>query len=415
MHFRFRRAPRLLPSFLCRATIVPALGAALCLGAVGSLGCDDGASTTSSGSGGATSSATTGSTSTTGDTSSSSTGGAPPAPGLVLREDGLAIDVTPDGKTAVFERFDGLDAKVVFYDTVTNTSTDETSVGDPTRDFATGVSQTGRVTALYADPVVAGYWSKADGWRTVATPYALGCDQDLAGAWDVSAAGDVVVGMVWNGCAPEAFLWKDMGGVGTYQKLDVLGSPTPGGMLAPTNRATVVSDDGKVVGGFAQNGNVDRAPARWTADGAGALLAPSVTDTPGEVLSIDATGATLAGILGADGFVWTAAGGMQTLPRLDAALPTDPVYPNAMTADGTRIFGGVGDAFFGVPIAFVWSAADGIRPLADVAKAAGVTIPDGVALETVLGASADGTVLIGVALDAGGAQKTFVLRLPSAP
>lgn len=389
---------------------------ALLVAALALSACDDGASATSSSGSGSTSSAggaTASSSASTGGGSSSSTGGA--APGLVLLDYGLAIDVTPDGATAVFEDFATLDAKVVFYDTVANTTVEKTSVGDPTRDLATGVSQTGRVTALYADPVVAGYWSEAAGWSTIASPFPQGCDQDLAAAWDVSAAGDVVVGMAWNGCAPEAFLWKDTGGAGTYQKLAILGAPTPGGTLPPTNRATVVSDDGKVIAGFAQNGNIDRTPARWTEDGAGALLPLPAADTPGEVLSIDATGATLAGTFGSDGFVWTAATGLTLLPRLDGSLPSDFVFPNAMTADGKTVFGGVGDAFFTIPVAFVWTAADGIRPLADVATKAGVTVPTGVLLHSVLGASADGTVLIGTASDAEGMPKTFVLRLPAAP
>lgn len=383
--------------------------------ALGAAACDDAATTTSSsgatstsGAGGATSSSVS-----TGDTSSSSSGVA--APGLVLLDYGLAIDVTPDGATAVFEDISTLDAKIVFYDTVANTAVEKTSVGDPTRDLATGVSQTGRVSALYGDPVVAGYWTEATGWATVASPFPQGCDQDLAAAWDVSAAGDVVVGMAWNGCAPEGFLWKDSGGAGTYQKLAVLGAPTPGGTLPPTNRATVVSDDGKVVAGFAQNGNIDRTPARWTADGAGMLLPLPAADTPGEVLSIDATGATLAGSFGGEGFVWTEASGLTLLPRLEGSLPSDFVFPNAMSGDGALVFGGVGDAFFSIPIAFVWSAADGIRALADVATKAGVTVPSGVLLNSVLGASADGTVLIGTAMDAQGMPKTFVLRLPAAP
>jgi hypothetical protein len=334
---------------------------------------------------------------------------------LVLLDYGLAIDITPDGKTAVFEDISTLDGKVVFYDTVTNEASVVTSVGDPTRDFASGVSAGGRVTALYADPVVAGFFTEMAGWSTVETPYAQGCDQDKAGAWDVSADGSIVVGMVWNGCFPEAFRWTDSGGKGTYQKLEVLGTSAPGSTNPPSNRATVVSDDGKVVAGFAENGPVDRSPAIWQADGKGTLLVPQEMDAPGEVLSIDATGQTVAGILGNEGFVWTEAKGMTTMTRFDVALPSDPVYPNAMSADGTRVFGGVGNAFFSVPIAFVWTEKDGMRVLSDVAAAAGVAVPNGLVLGNVLGASADGTVLMGVAMEMDGTPKSFVLRLPAAP
>ncbi|MFO0613186.1 MAG: hypothetical protein U0414_11380 [Polyangiaceae bacterium] len=390
--------------------------AALLLALSGSVGCDDGVSSSSaSGATSGTSGTTTSASSGASSSSSSGAGGGAPEPGLVLLDYGLAIDVTPDGRRAVFEDISTLDAKVVFYDTVTNEASVVTSVGDPTRDFATGVSAGGRVTALYGDPVVAGLFGEAAGWSHVETPYPAGCDQDLAGAWDVSADGSVVVGMVWNGCFPEAFRWTDSGGTGTFQKLEVLGSPALGSTNPPTNRATVVSDDGKVAAGFAQNGAVDRTPAVWKADGTGTLLLPQEMDAPGEVLSIDADGRTAAGIQGNEGFVWNEAAGMMLMTRFDVALPTDPVYPNAMTADGTRVFGGVGDAFFGVPIAFVWSEAEGMHVLSDVAAAAGITMPAGLVLNSVLGASADGTVLIGVAMEMDGTPRTFVLRLPAAP
>ncbi len=385
---------------------------------LGLVGCDDDATSSSSsgsttGMGGATSASSSQST-TTGSGGAGGAGGAMATPGIVFLDYGLAIDVTPDGKTAVFEDISTLDAKVVFYDTIGNVATVKTSVGDATRDFATGVSGTGRVTALYADPVLAGYWSEAADWAHVETPYATGCDMDFAGAWDVSADGTVVVGMTWHGCFPEAFRWTDSGGKGTYQTLEVLGSGFPGSPNPPTNRATVVSDDGKVTAGFAQLGNVDRSPAIWAADGKGTLLTPELTDTPGEVLSIDATGATVAGLTGYDGFVWTGATGLTVMQRFDVALPSDKVFPNAITANGSHVFGGVGDAFFTIPIAFVWTAGDGMKVLADVATASGITLPAGALLNNVTAASADGTVLIGTAMDAQGTPKTFVLRLPAA-
>ena len=121
-------------------------------------------------------------------------------------------------------------------------------------------------------------------------------------------------------------------------------------------------------------------------------------------------GTRVAGILGNDGFTWTAATDMVAIPRLDIALPSDPVYPNAI-ANGT-VFGGIGNAFFSVPIAFAWTPSAGTRALADLATAAGIALPEGTILNNVLAASADGTVLIGTAMDADFLSHTFVLRLP---
>jgi len=173
------------------------------------------------------------------------------------------------------------------------------------------------------------------------------------------------------------------------------------------------TDDGQVAAGWAERSSADRSPPVWTADGHGFLLDPDDAETPGEVLSISADGTIMAGILGGDGFVWTKGTGLAHLIRFDQALPSDPVYPNAMTGDGAVVFGGVGDAFFSTPIAFAWTERGGMVALADVATAAGVTVPDGVLLDSVLGASADGTVTIGTAMDVNGASKTFVLRLPA--
>jgi hypothetical protein len=277
--------------------------------------------------------------------------------------------------------------------------------------MATGVSQTRRISALHGVPVEAGLFDEAGGWLDVPSPFPSGCDQDLGAAWDISADGKVAVGFAWNECAPQAFRWSDDGGAGTFLLLDVLGESA--GTAGPTNRATVVSDDGSVAAGFAQTMIVDRWPAVWNADGSGTLLdGPATDDTPGEVLSINADGSIVAGIWGYDAFAWSRAGGHVDLGKVPSALPSDPCFPNAMTADGSRIFGGCGNPFFGVPVAFVWTETEGMRPLVDIATANGLTVPAGFTLTSVLAASSDGSVVLGVAIDETMNQKSFVLVLP---
>jgi probable HAF family extracellular repeat protein len=331
----------------------------------------------------------------------------PPPLGITFFDDfHLAIDVSPDGKLAVFEELTQKAALVHFYDTITGETREAIDVGDPSRNIATGVANTGALSALHGEPVQAGLWTEATDWMDLGSPHAAGCGADeISGAFDISGDGSVVVGLAWNGCTPDAFRWSG----GTFTSLEVLGTGFEGGR--PTNRATVVSDDGRIAAGFAQNGPIDRSPAVWRADGTGLMLDPANQETPGEVLSISADGVVVAGILGQDAFFWTVGTGIVRLPRLDIALPSDPMFPNAMTADGERIFGGLGDAFFGIPVAFTWTEAEGTRPLADVIVAAGITLPEGMILNSVLGASADGTVLVGTAMDADFAPKTFVVRL----
>lgn len=334
----------------------------------------------------------------------------PPPPSLTFFDYVQAIDITPDGRTAVFGDISTPMNRLWFVDTVTMAVENRTDAGDPLRDFATAISQTGAVTALYSDPVVAGLWKPSAGWTDLGTLYPTPCDQDIGAAWDISADGEVVVGSAWNSCAVGAFRWTQATGM---TQLQVLGARLGGGADAPDNRATVVSDDGSTAAGFAMTDIVDRAPARWHADGTGEFLARATDDSPGEVLSISANGHVLAGIESFEGVVWTDSEKL-TIPRFDEFLPTDKVFPNAMTADGRVIFGGQGDAFSGIPQAFMWSQSGGLHKISDLATAQGLTIPTGVVLGSVLAASADGTVLIGTALNPDTfASTVWVLRLPA--
>ena len=338
---------------------------------------------------------------------------AAPIGGLALYDYAIAVDVTPDGTVALFEDFSTGMATLARHDTVTGAAQPSILLGDPGRTLATGISDDGRISAYHGEPVEAAVWDPTAEWVQLASPFGAGCDQDLGSGFDVSADGHVVVGLMWNGCTPQAFRWSDADGSGDVTLLDVLGSVALVGPGAPVNRATVISDDGAVAGGFAATATLDRTPARWLADGSGELLDAAETATPGEVSSISADGAVLAGVKGDDGFRWTAADGLVPLPRLAGSEAADRTFPNAMSADGTLIFGGVGDSFLSInPTAFVYSEADGMRALADVATLAGVDL-GGEVLTSVLGVSADGTVIIGTSHDAAFANHTYVLRLPA--
>ncbi|NUP13372.1 MAG: hypothetical protein HOW73_45620 [Polyangiaceae bacterium] len=339
-------------------------------------------------------------------------GGMAPEASLAILDPSMPVDLTPDGSIALLQDNGSLEGDLYFYDLATKELTLKTAVGDPLRHLATGVSENGRISAFHGEPVEAAIWSAENDWRHLQSPYS-GCDQDDGSAFDVSADGLVVVGLVWNGCAPEAFRWTDDGTkTGVMMLLDVLGEPFEGSKLGPTNRATVISDDGKVAAGFAQNGPVDRSPAVWQSDGSGFLLDPDNQDAPGEVLSISRDGRLVAGIWAEAGFTWSEADGVVYLGTLPTALPSDPVYPNAIAADGKLIFGGVGNPFFTLPTAFVWTPEAGMKSLAEIAAANGIEIPEGVVLANVLAASDDGSVLLGATLDAQNVQKSFVLTLP---
>jgi hypothetical protein len=323
------------------------------------------------------------------------------------------IDLTPDGSIALLEEPAELLLESSFYDTATGTITPAATIGDAAFNFSTGISDNLRISAVHGVPTQAGLWTETDGWLDLASPYEVGCD-DIASAWDISADGSVAVGLAWNGCAAQAFRWVDDGGAGTMTELEVIGTGINGNL--PTNRATVVSDDGLVIAGFAQNGGaVDRAAAVWQADGTGVLLAPD-EEWPQEVLSISADGSMVAGTRGYDGFYWTEAEGMTSLGQLPEAEGPANTFPNAIAAEGELVAGAFGDPWgFSLPIAFVWTRDEGMRPLQLIIEDSGLVIPDGVVLTNVVAASADGSVLLGNALDAKGYSTSWVLRLaPSA-
>jgi hypothetical protein len=127
----------------------------------------------------------------------------------------------------------------------------------------------------------------------------------------------------------------------------------------------------------------------------------------------------LAGKLGGDAFLWTQATGITTMPRPDTLDPQDSVFANAMTDDGTRVFGAVrpgGEFSLTQPYAYVFTHDKGHRSLTDVVKAAGIAIPADMTLDNVLGVSSDGTVLVGSSytLDQStgiSTSKSFVLRV----
>jgi uncharacterized membrane protein len=322
---------------------------------------------------------------------------------------GRAIDLTPSGSIAVVE--DPGTGEVFFYDVAAGTSALEASVGDPSRNFSTGVSSEGYLTALHGVPVEAGRWD-GTAWLDLDSPFTEGCGEEIGAAWDVSADGTVVVGMAWEGCSPAAIRWTfGAGGAVTPTTLARLG--TSAGSLPPANRATAISDDGTVVGGFAQTDTVDRWPALWRADGTGMLLvAPASVpmDAPGEILSVSADGSVLAGTQNNDAFTFSQADGYVVLGRLPTSFGDDRAYPNAIARDGALIFGACGG--FAFTEAFVWTEAGGMRPLSEILTAEGIDLPPGYTLRNVIAASADGTILLGTSATASDTPGSFVLRLP---
>lgn len=323
--------------------------------------------------------------------------------GFTLLNVSNPIDITTDGKTAVFQNVGSLNPDVYSYDIASGALSVTTQVAEPYWNFATGVSDNGRISALYgSESDQSAIWTAGSGWH-VNTNGFEGCDRNQGGAWDVSADGQVAVGNLWENCSSQVGLrWTATGGVWTADTLERLG--------AATNRASVVSANGLVAAGFAQTDFADRRPAVWQADGSGSFLASGLTDdAPGEVQAINSDGSMMAGVWNLEAFYWTAATGTVFIGKLGDSFD-ESSDANAIAAGGQLIFGGSGS--FGAKTAFVWTAAAGMRSLQDIAKAAGIEIPQGVVLNVVKAASADGTIVIGQATDHQYKSYSFVLKLP---
>lgn len=319
---------------------------------------------------------------------------------------GRPIDLSPDGTLAVVE--DPNTGEVSFYDVVAGTIAVEANVGDPSFNFSTGVSSDGHLSAVHGVPVQAGVWD-GSAWTDLDSPFTAGCGEEIGSAWDISADAVVTVGMSWDGCSPAAMRWtRGSDGTITTTMLERLGASS--GSLLPSNRATVVSDDGLVIAGFAQTEMTDRWPAVWMADGTGILLPGTPVDAPGEILSISADGSVVAGTQNFEGFTWSEADGYVVIGRLPTSFGADTAYPNAIALNGALIFGACGG--FGFTEAFVWTEAEGMRPLSAILEAADIALPPGYTLRNIIAASADGTVLLGSSATASDTPGSFVLRLP---
>ncbi len=291
-------------------------------------------------------------------------------------------------------------------------------------DFATGISNGLRVSAIHGKPENAGLWQQASGWTDLGNIYPAGCEydnvthqQDLSGGWDIDSAGHVAVGLVWNACNAEAFMWSDAAGAGGFIALDLLGDTDTLSGTPPINRATVISDNGTTAGGFASRyanvgGNVywiDRWPAIWHANGTGFQLpsnAAFTDDSPGEVLAISGDGSTVAGVWNQMPFMWNATDGVVNL------APGGFGYAQAVALNGQLVFGTSAASSFDPPMPFVWTKAGGVKSLLDIAAANDITIPPNYYWEAVVAASADGTIVVGTVYDEAFHLYTYVMRIP---
>ncbi len=251
---------------------------------------------------------------------------------------------------------------------------------------AVAVSDDGTVMAgNMVDPMgqqVAARWTQATGW--VSLGGISSCDAFTSSAYDITGDGTTIVGYTWlPTCDAHGFRWTV--GVG-FEVLESLGNGT--------NRASAISGDGSVMGGFAQ-GSFDRTPAIWLPDLTGQLYN---INWVGEVYGFSEDGGIILGAAEGNAFSQAGVGGpMTNLGKLNTGLQWTGI-PQHVTLDGSTVVGfdvaGLGRE------AWVWTAGDGMLSMNDRLAALGVGGVD--PLLVCRAVSADGNVVVGGASTGGG-------------
>lgn len=289
-------------------------------------------------------------------------------------------DMSPDGRYIVGTTF--IDTPYIF-DTVTNTLTELPSFEAAE---AVAVSDNGQVVlATMVDEqnrLVAGMWHQGDdhwtslGFLPNANP--AGCPSHSDG-YELNADGTVAVGLSWDGCSGRGFRWTQATGMVQLQN------------LANGNcRASVVSGNGNVIGGFAQ-GNFSRSPAVWTGSASGQLAEGA--DTLGEIHGINDAGTMLLAERNGKAVIYSYPGLAVTQIGGGSALPGWSGIPQDISGNGTVV--GF-DFLSGNRRAWIHPA--GLGPCIDLASyinGNGGSVPAGTILEVCQAISMDGKVIIG--------------------
>jgi uncharacterized membrane protein len=184
-----------------------------------------------------------------------------------------------------------------------------------------------------------------------------------------------------------------------------------------SSRASAVSRDGHVVGGFYEHETAGyRRPARWTDGGPVDLILG--LETPGEVAGVSSDGSFLTGEWVPPGddsavaFLYGDAGGAIQIPPV-WPNPTHRSFGNAVSDAGV-VVGWSGDQSVGDVEAGIWFPGDpSMRSMADWLTARGVAIPAGWMLVSALAISPDGTDVVGQAFNGSTVEYgAFIIRMP---
>ncbi|MFK7959135.1 MAG: hypothetical protein AB8G96_01295 [Phycisphaerales bacterium] len=286
-------------------------------------------------------------------------------------------DMSPDGRWIVGSTASGFPYRL-------DRTTDELTFM-PAGQSAAAVSDDGSVVVgNMIDPdgtgaTVAGMWREGEGWMSLGfLPDALQCPS-LSNGYEVSADGTVVVGLSWDGCNGVAFWWTEATGMLPLENL-----------ANGVNRASVVSADGSVIGGFAQ-GSFSRTPAKWSSDLSGETLDPT-TDGLGEVFGLRDDATVLLGNLDGAAVRWDNGGPPEVIGD-GSALIGWMGYPIDIADDETII--GFDQNFTNFRATIQPGGEGPLQLLRTWAMDNGADVPADLDMQLASAISADGSVIVG--------------------
>jgi uncharacterized membrane protein len=305
--------------------------------------------------------------------------------------EGLANGVSDDGSVVVGQNNSG--GFVWTLDGLQEIGGVAAIAADADGSFITGDRSfpSGDTAARY---VAGGWWTEFGGLGP------SGCDSSLSSAYDISSDGQRCVGLGWDGCSANAFLWSEAEGM---FKLPQIGPSS--------TRADTISGDGHVIGGWDQASNGSRRAAAWFENAKTGLWEETLvlestsgnSGGYGEVNGSNGEGSFLVGSAdgvtdsSSGGFVYRADEGVQILGLLPPE--TTPYGGGALdvSEDGEIVVGFQREGFGGGQSfrATYWTPETGLVDLKEHLNDLGAGIPAGFTLAAAQSISDDGTVICG--------------------
>ncbi|MCP4068863.1 MAG: hypothetical protein GY741_11350 [Phycisphaeraceae bacterium] len=305
--------------------------------------------------------------------------------------EGLANGVSDDGSVVVGENNSG--GFVWTLDGLEEIGGVAAIAADADGSFITGDRSfpSGDTAARY---VAGGWWTEFGGLGP------SGCDSSLSSAYDISSDGQRCVGLGWDGCSANAFLWSEAEGMFELPRI----GPS-------ATRSDTISGDGTVIGGWDQASNGSRRAAVWfenakTGEWDETLVLEGTFGNPegyGEVNGSNGDGSILVG--SADGTSDATSGGFMYLADdgvVNIGLLPPEQFPYVggaldVTEDGRAIVGFQREGFGGGQSfrATYWTPETGLVDLKEHLNGLGARIPVAFTLAAAQSISDDGTVICG--------------------